>query len=400
MAEKSKSRVFTPGKIGRLELRNRTIRSGCFEGMCHGAAPGDALVEHHRKVAAGGIGMTTVSYCAVSRDGVAFPHEMWMREEIIPALKVLTDAVHGEGAAVSIQLGHCGFFASRAVIGKRPIGPSRKLCLFRYSICRATDRVDMERVRNDFGEAARMAIAAGFDAIEVHAGHGYLLSQFLSPWTNRRKDEYGGPLENRLRFPASVIEHVRRIVGPGYPVLVKMNCEDGFKGGLYIDEAVRVAKRFEEAGASMLVPSCGFTARTSFHMMRGKVPIREYVKSEKNWFTKAGMALFGRFIVKEVPFQALFLLDQAKRIRDAVKIPVAYVGGVCSLEEMNKVMNDGFDFVQLGRATIKDPDAIKKMESGEITGVDCDHCNRCVAAMAAQGLTCVSVTGESSRSRE
>ena len=198
-----------------------------------------------------------------------------------------------------------------------------------------------------------MAVAAGFDAIEVHAGHGYLLSQFLSPWTNRRKDEYGGPLENRLRFPASVIEHVRRVVGPGYPVLVKMNCEDGFKGGLYIDEAVRVAKRFEEAGASMLVPSCGFTARTSFHMMRGDVPIREYVKSEKNWFTKAGMALFGRFIVKEVAFQELFLLDQAKRIKDAVRIPVAYIGGVCSLDDMDKVMNEGFEFVQIGRATIK-----------------------------------------------
>jgi len=390
--DKSKSKVFTPGKIGNLELHNRTIRSGCFEGMCNNATPSDALIEHHRKVAAGGIGMTTVAYCAASRDGVAFGHEMWMREDIIPALKRLTDAVHKEGAAASIQIGHCGFFANKSATGKTPIGPSRKLCLFRYSICRAMNEADIERVREDFGKAAKMAVAAGFDAIEIHAGHGYLLSQFLSPWTNNRKDQYGGSLENRLRFPASVIKHIREVVGPGYPILIKMNCEDGFKGGLNIDEAVQVAKRFEAEGASMLVPSCGFTARTSFYMMRGNVPIWDYVKSEKNPLTKMGMALFGRFIVKEVPFKELFLFDQAKRIKDAVKIPVACIGGVCSIDDMDKAMQEGFEFVQIGRATIRDSNVIRKMQSGEITCSDCDHCNRCVAAMAAQGVVCVSET--------
>jgi 2,4-dienoyl-CoA reductase-like NADH-dependent reductase (Old Yellow Enzyme family) len=387
-----KSKVFAPGKIGKLELRNRTIRSGCFEGMCPHATPGEALIEHHWKVAAGGIGMTTVSYCSVSRDGGAFGHEMWMREEIIPILKRLTDAVHQEGAASSIQLGHCGFFANRSATGTRPIGPSRKLCLFRYSICRAMNEDDIRRVQEDFGRAAKMAVRAGFDAVEIHAGHGYLLSQFLSPWTNHRKDEYGGSLENRLRFPVAVLRHVREVVGPGYPLLVKMNCEDGFKGGLVIDEAVEVAKAFELAGASVLVPSCGFTARTSFHMMRGKLPIREYVKSEKNPVSKIGMALFGRFIVRSVPFQPLFLFDYARRIKEAVKIPVAYIGGVCSVDDMEKVMQAGFEFVQIGRATIKDPDAIRKMQAGELTGVDCDHCNRCVAAMAGGGVKCPTET--------
>ena len=390
--EKNKSKVFTSGKIGNLTLRNRTIRSGCFEGMCYQATPSDALIEHHRKVAAGGIGMTTVAYCAVSRDGVAFGHEMWMREDIIPILKRLTDAVHEKGAAASIQLGHCGFFANKSAIGKTPIGPSRKFCLFRASICRAMNEEDIKRVREDFGQATKMAIKSGFDAIEIHAGHGYLLSQFLSAWTNNRKDQYGGSLENRLRFPASIINHIREVAGPGYPVLVKMNCEDGFKGGISINEAVQVAKKFEEAGASLLVPSCGFTARTSFYMMRGSVPILEYVKSEMNLFTKTGMALFGRFLVKEFPFKELFLFDQAKRIKDAVKIPVAYIGGVCSIDNMDQAMQEGFEFVQIGRATIKDPDVIRKMQSGEITSADCDHCNRCVAEMAANGVTCVSET--------
>ncbi|MGD9394793.1 MAG: HisA/HisF-related TIM barrel protein, partial [Dehalococcoidia bacterium] len=223
-----------------------------------------------------------------------------------------------------------------------------------------------------------------------HAGHGYLLSQFLSPWTNRRRDEYGGSLENRLRFPTTIIKQVREAVGAGYPLIVKMNCEDGFKGGLTVDEAAGVAQRFEAAGASLLVPSCGFTARTSFLMLRGNVPIWEYVKSEKNLFNKMGMALFGRFVVREVPFQRLFLIEPARRIKDAVEIPVAYIGGVGSVEDMDEAMKAGFEFVQLGRATIRDPEVIRKMAAGEITTVDCDHCNRCVAAMAAEGVSCVS----------
>ena len=389
LPQQSKSKVFIPGKIGNVELRNRTIRSGCFEGMCANATPSEALIEHHRRVAAGGIGMTTVAYCAISNDGVASGHEMWMREEIIPILKRLTDAVHKEGAAVSIQLGHCGFFANKSVIGVTPIGPSRKFCLFRYSICRAMNEEDIKRVREDFGKAAKMAVTAGFDTVEIHAGHGYLLSQFLSPWTNSRRDQYGGSLENRLRFPVSVIKHVREVVGPGYPIIIKMNCDDGFKGGLTIDEAVQAGQAFEAAGASMLVPSCGFTARTSFYMMRGNVPIWDYVKSEKNPVTKMGMTLFGRLIVKEIPFQELFLFDQAKRIKDAVKIPVACIGGVCSVDNMDKVKQAGFEFIEIGRATIRDPDVIRKMQSGEISASDCDHCNRCVAAMTAQGVTCV-----------
>lgn len=388
--ENSTLKMFSPGIIGNLVLRNRIIRSGCFEGMCPDAAPGAALIEHHRRLAAGGIGMTTVSYCAVSRDGVAFGHEMWMREEIIPALRQLTDAVHKEGAAVSIQLGHCGFFANKSAAGTVPVGPSRKLCLFRYSICRSADEADIQRLIGDFGRAARMAVQAGFDAVEIHAGHGYLLSQFLSPWTNHRKDSYGGTLSNRLKFPVSVIDQVREAVGPDYPVLVKMNCEDGFRGGLNIDEAVIAAGRFAEAGASMLIPSCGFTARTSFFMMRGNVPIKEYVSSEKNLFTRLGMALFGRFIVREYRYEPLYLFEPAVRIKESVNIPVAYVGGVCSVADIAKVAESGFEFLQVGRATIKDPDFVTKLQSGVMSDVDCDHCNRCVASIAAGDVRCFS----------
>jgi 2,4-dienoyl-CoA reductase-like NADH-dependent reductase (Old Yellow Enzyme family) len=383
------SQVFSSGKIAGLNLRNRIIRAGCFEGLCPGGSPGAALIEHHRRLAAGGTGMTTVSYCAVAREGAAFGHEMWMRPQIIPNLKQLTEAVHAEGAAVSIQLGHCGFFANRSVSGKTPIGPSRKLCLFRYSICRPMKMADIQQVKSQFVSAAVMAVEAGFDAIEIHAGHGYLLSQFLSPWTNHRQDMYGGSIENRCRLPVEIIQSVRQSVGPEFPILVKMNCEDGFPGGLNITEAMATARAFEKAGASLLVPSCGFTARTSLYMLRGQVPLREYLRSEKNPLTQAGIALFGKFLVKEFAYREMFLWKAANQIRAAVKIPVAYIGGVNSMQNIEQALQAGFEFVQIGRATIRDPQFANRLKTGEITASDCDHCNRCIAEMADRGVRCV-----------
>ncbi len=389
MLDKEKRKVFTPGKIGGLELKNRIIRAGCFEGMCQNESPTEQLLEHHKAVAFGGAAMTTIAYCGVARNGLAFGHEMWMREEILPMLKRITDAIHIEGAAASIQLGHCGFFASRSVIKQRPLGPSSKFCMFRMSVSREMTEDDMDQVRTDFGKAAQMAIKSGFDAVEVHSGHGYLLSQFLSPWTNMRKDQYGGALENRLRFPVSVVKHVREVVGPDFPILIKMNYTDGFKGGLTPEESVEVAKAYEAAGASALVGSCGFTARTSLYMMRGGVPIKGFAKSESNPFIKLGITLFGKFMVEGLEFEEMFLLEYARKVREAVKIPLVLLGGICSLNNMNQAMAEGFDFVQIGRASVRDPNIVNKFESGKVNRSDCDHCNRCIGEMAQGGVSCV-----------
>lgn len=380
--------VLRPFILGGLHLRNRTVRAGCFEGLSDGGEVTPRLLEHHRRVAAGGVAMTTVSYCSVSRDGRAFGHELWMRPEILPGLRALTQAVHAEGAAASIQLGHCGFFASPAVIGGKPLGASPKVCLFRLSRCREMTAADIEEKTADFVRAASFAREAGFDAVEIHAGHGYLLSQFLSPWTNRRGDEYGGSLANRLRFPVAVIGRVRAALGPDYPILVKMNVRDGMRGGLELDEAVTVAQVFEDAGATALVPSCGFTARTPLYMLRGKVPTMAMARAQERFLTGLGMALFGWAFVQRYPFAPRFLQNQAAHIRAAVSIPVAYIGGVQSLSDMEELMTEGFAFVQLGRSTIRDPDFVAHLQSRETVESDCDHCNRCVASMSATGVTC------------
>jgi 2,4-dienoyl-CoA reductase-like NADH-dependent reductase (Old Yellow Enzyme family) len=390
-AEPKVSKVFSPSKMGNLQLRNRIIRAGCFEGMCPGGRVSDALIEHHRAVAAGGAAMTTVAYCSVARDGRAYSHEMWMREEILPDLRRLTDAVHAEGAAASIQLAHCGYFSAPRVIGHQPIGASKVYCLFRQSFPRPMTEDDMREVREQFGKAALLAMKAGFDAVEIHSGHGYLLSQFLSPYTNRRKDQYGGSLENRLRFPKSVVEHVRSVVGPDFPILVKMNTTDGIKGKSFeMGDAVQVARAYEEAGATALIPSCGFTAKNPFLMLRGHLPIRMMAMNQKSWVQRIFTLLFGKFMVPEITYTEMFMLDHARQVLKSVKIPVVLIGGITSLDHMNKAMDEGFSFIQVGRAIIKDPQVINKMQRGEVTASDCDHCNRCVAAMDKDGVRCIS----------
>ncbi len=382
---------FLSGKsIDGLNLKNRIIRAGCFEGMCQEGQVTDQLIEHHRRVAEGGVAITTVAYCSVSQDGLTFENELWMREEIIPDLKRLTDAVHKEGAAASIQLGHSGFFTSKNVIGKRPFGASPKLCVFTLSYCREMTETDISEKIKAFVDAASLAKKAGFDAIEIHAGHGYLLSQFLSPWTNKRKDTYGGSLENRLRFPVEVIQQVRKSVGKDFPILVKMNQRDGMPEGIEIEDAIQIARAFEQAGASALIPSAGFTSKVPFLMLRGNLPVKEMSNNQTEILKRIGLKLFGRFMVPEHPYESLFLMEGAKKIKAAVDIPVIYIGGADSLDGINEVLDAGFDFIQIGRATIQDPDFVKKLASGEIQNSDCDHCNRCVAAMDAGGVYCVS----------
>lgn len=385
-----RGQAFTPAKLAGLELKNRTIRAGCFEGMCQGGQVTDELIEHHRRVAAGGVAMTTVAYCSVSADGRAFDHEMWMRKEIVPDLKKLTDAVHREGSLASIQLGHSGFFTNKAVIGKRPLGASAKWCLFMRSYCREMTREDIEVKVQDFVTAAVLARDSGFDAIEIHAGHGYLLSQFLSPWTNRRNDAFGGALANRLRFPLEVVEKTRDILKDDFPILIKMNQVDGMKAGVSIHESQIIGRAFEKAGASALIPSSGFTSKVPFLMLRGGLPIEEMSRNQEGMLDRLGLKIFGRLMVPEHDYQSLFQLEGARKILEAVNIPVIYIGGVESLTDMRQVLDEGFSFVQLGRATIQDPDFVLKLEAGLIERSPCDHCNRCVAAMDAGGVHCVS----------
>ena len=391
MAGPTASEVFSPARIGGLELPNRVIRAGCYEGLARQGNITEELIEHHRQLAAGGLAMTTLGYLAVSFDGRGFADELWARAELVPQLQRYAQAVHAAGTAASVQLVHCGFFSSPALIGRRPLGASPKMVVYRGAVCEAMSPAQIEEKTADFARAAALAREAGLDAVELHAGHGYLLSQFLSPWSNRRRDQFGGSLENRLRFPAAVLRRVREAVGPDFPVLVKMNLSDGFRGGLEIEEALGVARRFEAEGASALVPSCGFTARpSSLYMMRGNVPIREMAANQASPLLRLATRLFGRLMVRRYPFRPLFLLEGSRKIAEAVRLPVVYVGGLLSLQDMEEAVRAGCRFLQVGRATVRDPAFVRRLRSGEITESDCDQCNRCIAAMEGGGVRCIS----------
>ncbi len=234
--------------MGGLRLRNRFIKSATYEGMVADGLPTRALVRHHVELSRGGVGMTTVAYCAVSPDGRTFANQVVMGERALPHLRALTAAVQHAGARVMVQLGHAGGFSkNEALRGRRgPLGPS--FGMNPYGVMKglpftfAMSRADIERTTQDFVTAARLAEQAGFDALELHAGHGYLLSQFASAHRNQRDDDYGGSRKNRMRFACEVVRRVRDAVSPGVAVFVKMNLDDGVQGGVHAADAAEHAR--------------------------------------------------------------------------------------------------------------------------------------------------------------
>jgi 2,4-dienoyl-CoA reductase-like NADH-dependent reductase (Old Yellow Enzyme family) len=380
-------RLFEAVRLGPLTLRNRTVRAAAFEGMCPGHRPSAALLAYHRAVAAGGVGMTTVAYAAVEQSGLSFVHQLWLRPEIVGELRALTDAVRAEGAAASIQIGHCGNMAKRAVSGGRALAPSARFNLYGPTWPRAMDEGDLRRVAESFGRAVTLAREAGFDAVEVHAGHGYLISQFLSPYTNRRSDAHGGSLDNRMRFLRRVMGAVREAARDDVAVVVKTNLRDGFAGGMELDEGIRVAQAIEEEGADALVLTGGFVSRAPMYIMRGAMPTR--VMSEgMPWWMRLGVRLFGRWLIPTLPYDQSYFLDDALEVRKAVKLPLIYVGGAASRASIDRILAQGFDAVAMARALIADPAFVNKLAAEEAASSPCDHCNYCAARIYTSSMAC------------
>ena len=381
--------LFTPGKIGPLTLRNRTIRSAAFESMCPGNKPSKELLDYHHSVAAGGIGMTTVAYAAVTRSGLSFDRQLWMRPEIVPGLRELTDAVHREGAAVSIQLGHCGNMSHKAICGETPVGASTGFNLYSPTFVRGLRKDELAPMARAYGDSVRLAREAGFDAVEIHAGHGYLISQFLSPYTNHRKDEFGGSLENRIRFMDMVMDEVMKAAGNETAVLVKMNMRDGFKGGMDIDESLQVAKRLVDDGAQALVLSGGFVSKAPMYVMRGTMPIKTMTHYMTCWWLKWGVRMAGRMMIPTIPFKEAYFLEDALRFRKEItQIPLVYVGGLVAREKIDEVLNDGFEFVQMGRALLNEPGFVNRMKAESMARCNCKHSNYCIARMYTLDMAC------------
>ena len=392
MADKTiDSPIFTPVTIGPVTLRNRVIRSAAFENMAYGNSPSQDLYDYHVAVARGGVGMTTLAYASVNRSGLSFDGQLWMRGEIVPALRRITDAVHAAGAKASIQLGHCGNMTHRATCGCMPVGASSGFNLYSPTFVRGLKVSEIDALVEDFGHAVNLAREAGFDCVEIHAGHGYLISQFLSPYTNHRRDEYGGSLQNRMRLMQRVITRVLEAAGDDLGVIVKMNMWDGFRRGMQEPECLEVARELERLGVHALVLSSGFVSKAPMEVMRGAMPLRtmaHYMDTLRFWWLKALVLGFGRWMIPTVPYSEGYFLERAKRFRAAVKLPLIYVGGLVSRAKMEEVLAAGFDGLQMARALIRDTDFVNKLRCGELERSACGHSNYCIGRMYTLEMKC------------
>ncbi len=381
-------------RLGPLALKNRLLKTATYEGMTAGGVPSDALTRHHVAIARGGVAMTTVAYCAVSDAGRTFSEQLMMSPAIVEPLLALTQAVHEAGAAVMLQLGHCGGFSKhrgsvQGVSRRSSMGPSARPNAYGVATgmpwVRAMVRDDLVAVRDEFVTAAKLASSAGFDAVELHLGHGYLLSQFLSPLTNRRRDAYGGDLERRAAFPREVVRAVLDAVGDRVAVLAKLNVDDGVRGGVTPQDARQTATMLEQDGIHGLVLSGGMVDRSAFFLLRGGRPLQEMAAVQKSPLERVAMRAFGRVLVPQVPFEPTYFLDGASAVRDACRLPLILVGGVTSQRDARAALERGIDGIALGRALLYDPAFAASLLRGEDARSGCTHCNLCVVTMDQPG---------------
>ncbi len=384
------NRIFQEAHIGPLTLRNRTIRSAAFESMCPGHEPSQALYDYHTSVARGGVGMTTVAYAAVTESGLSFDRQLVMRPEIVPGLRHLTDGIHREGAAAGIQLGHCGNMSHKDICGCIPVGACTGFNLYSPTLVRGLRKEELPALAKKFGEAVNLAREAGFDSVEIHCGHGYLIDQFLNTYFNHRHDEYGGSLENRMRFMTQCIEEVMKAAGNDMAVVAKMNMRDGLKHpGTTLDESIEIARRLQNLGVHALVLSGGLVSATPMYVMRGEMPIRTMTHYMDKLWLKYGVRACGKMMVPTVPYEEAFFLEDAMKFRQALPdMKFIYVGGLVAGDKINEVLSHGFEAVQMARSLLNEPDFVNRLKENPHHRCGCKHSNYCIGRMYSIDMAC------------
>jgi 2,4-dienoyl-CoA reductase-like NADH-dependent reductase (Old Yellow Enzyme family) len=381
--------VFTPGPLGPLTLRNRIIKAATFEGVTPRGVVSDELIAFHRRMAAGGVALSTVAYLAVSPEGRTDRHCLQLDEDTVPGLRRLTDAVHAEGAAAAAQIGHAGPVANARSNRAPALSPSGGFTPM-GSRLHAVDAAGIERITEDYRRAAALAVQAGFDSIEVHVGHNYLLSAFLSPKLNRRDDQFGGSVANRARFARTVLRTVRDAAGPNVAVTAKLNMADGVEGGLWLDESVEVASLFEADGAlDALELTGGSSLANPMYLFRGDAPLPEFGATLPRP-VRLGFRFIGHRFLRSYPYEEAFFLPYARQFKDALTTPLILLGGITELATMEGALAEGFAFVAMARALLREPDLPARMRAGPATTSLCIHCNKCMPTIYS-GTRCVLV---------
>lgn len=388
--------VLTPGRIGPLTLRNRVIKAATYEGLSHRGKVTTDLRDFHRAYAVGGVGMTTLAYCAVSADGRTDKHQIHWQDEALEGLAALTADIQAEGAAISAQIGHSGPVGHPKVNRAGTLAPSPTWNRTAGTKARACTLEDIERVTEAFAEATRRAVECGFDAVEVHLGHNYLLSSFLSPRINKRTDAYGGSLEGRARFPREVLRAVRAAAGGRLAVLAKVNMDDGVKGGFGLDEAVQLVRWIEaDATVDALEMTAGSSLENPMYLFKGDAPISDFAAVMPQPI-RLGVKVAGRAVLKAYPWEEAYLLPDAGKVRAATSLPMVLLGGITNRPSMDLAMRSGFEFVAIGRELLRQPDLVNRIAADAGAPALCIHCNRCMPTNFT-GTRCVVTHSGTSR---
>jgi len=357
--------LFTPSEINGMTISNRFIRSATWSGMAtDDGASSPQLVDLMSDLAEGGVGLIITGYTYVRQDGQAGPWELGIyKDELIPGLKTIAQAVHESGGKIILQLAHAGFYAQSALTGQAPLAPSNINELSKKP--RKEMRIqDIKEMVNSFGKAARRAKNAGFDGVQIHSAHGYLLSQFLSPYFNRRTDEYGGKIQNRARILLEVLANIRSAVGRDYPILVKLNSQDFIENGLKLEDSIRVGAMLSERGIDGIELSGGLLTSSKFSPSRRGI-------TAKN---------------KEAYFR-----NEAQSFKEEINVPLILVGGIRSYHVANQLIDEGVaDYISMCRPFIREPDLINRWKAGDLRKAACISDNKCFSpAMAGKGIYCV-----------
>jgi len=357
--------LFEKSAINSIRLNNRFVRSATWEGLAaEGGACTSRLIALMQELADGEVGLIISGHAYVSREGQAGPWQLGVYDdELIPGLRKMTDAVHKRSGKIVLQLAHAGCRAAFGLTGRQKIGPCAEVDRDK-TLCREMTPDDIRHTVQRFAAGAARGQQSGFDGVQIHAAHGYLLSQFLSPFYNKRTDEYGGSIENRARIVLEVLSAIRSAVGDRFPVLIKINSEDFLDGGFSVEEMLQVAAMLEKAGVDAIELSGGTGDSGKLTPVRpGKID------SEK----------------KEVFYQ-----KAAVRYKANIDVPLILVGGVRSYAVAEQIVKTGLaDYVALCRPLIREPHLIKRWQSGDHRPSTCLSDNLCFKPVrAGEGLYC------------
>lgn len=386
--------LFEPCSIGNLTLKNRIIRAATHEGMAdHDGMPTDGLLRTYQNLAAGGAGAIITGYVSVMRNGRTFPNmRMFDNDTYIPVYKPINDRLKQFKTPIILQIAHGGSRSMSKVTGQDVISASgRKKNDFGDPVKEASE-ADIRSIIRAFVAAVVRAKAAGFDGVELHAAHGYLLSEFVSPVLNKRRDQWGGSTENRLRIVTEILSSARAAVGSSFPILVKMSGHDEFRRGLTETEAVKIARILETASCDAIEVSCGYG--DFMHTVRmPRVPVDAVLGLMPRYrdmpgYQKRLFRLMAPFLAKVRTPLYNYNVPLAEHIKRHVNIPVIAVGGIRNLQDIKTIISDkGIDFVSLSWPFIIEPDIVNRFQQGQESS-RCINCGYCLIGVTAHKLRC------------